>query len=134
MVGTMSLPRSCHKTNHRRVNTIPPNAAHWLRLCRTAGRVAPANYEKRMQRLRQKAKINYPQNSARHCFASYHIAFHCDAAQTAFMLGHRNPALLYRTYREFVPFEEAARFWGIVPDSILQQKAEEERKRRFIEK
>jgi site-specific recombinase XerD len=122
------------KTNHRRVNTIPPNAVHWLRLCCTDGSVAPANYEKRMQRLRQKAKINYPQNSARHCFASYHIAFNRDAAQTAFMLGHPNPALLYRTYRELVSFEEAERFWDILPDSVLRQLADQDRERRFLEK
>ena len=121
------------KTNHRRVNTIPQNVVRWLRLCSSKGPVAPANYEKRMQRLRKKAKINYPQNSARHCFASYHIAFHRDAAQTAFMLGHPNPALLYNTYRELVSFQEAEKFWNIVPDSALRENAQQDGERRSFE-
>jgi len=121
------------KTNHRRVNNIPSNAAHWLRLCRTDGYVAPQNYEKRMQRLRKKAKINYPQNSARHCFASYHIAFNRDAAQTAFMLGHPNPALLYNTYRELVSFQGAEKFWDIVPDSVLRENVQQDEERKSFE-
>jgi integrase len=99
------------KNRHRRVNTIPPNAVEWLKLCQSEGKVAPPNYTKRMQRLRKHANINYPQNAARHCFASYHIAYHRDAAQTAFLLGHPNAALLYNTYRELVTFEEAEKFW-----------------------
>jgi hypothetical protein len=120
--------------NHRRVNRIPPNAVHWLRLCRTEGSVALANYEKRMQRLRRKAKITYPQNSGRHCFSSYHVALNGDAAQTALMLGHPNPALLYRTYRELVTFEEAEKFWNIVPDYVSRHQAELEEQRRIFEK
>jgi integrase len=130
----VDIDEAAAKRNHRRVNTIPANALHWLNLCRADGNVAPANYQKRMQRLRERAKINYPQNSARHCFSSYHIACHRDAAQTAFMLGHPNPALLYRTYRELVTFEEAEKFWDIVPDSVLRQLADQDRERRFLEK
>jgi hypothetical protein len=54
-------------------------------------------------------------------FSSHHVAFHRDAAQTAFTLGHSNPALLYRSYRELVTFEEAENFWNIVPDSMLRE-------------
>jgi hypothetical protein len=120
------------KNGDRRVNTIPPNAVEWLNSCRAEGPGAPPNYTKRMQRLRKRANVNYPQNAARHCFASYHIAFHQDAAQTAFLLGHPNAALLYKTYRTLVSFEEAERFWGIVPDSVLCQRAELEREKRRL--
>jgi len=78
------------KNSRRRVNFIPANATHWLKACCSHGRIAPTNYEKRMQRLRKKAKVMYPQNCARHCFASYHIAFHEDGAKTA---SHLRPFL-----------------------------------------
>jgi integrase len=103
------------KNNQRRVNDIPTNAVHWLRECQSKGRVAPENFEKVMQRLRQKAKVPYKQNAARHSFASYHVALHDDAAKTAILLGHPNPSLLYKTYRECVSREEAVRFFDLFP-------------------
>jgi len=121
------------KNRHRRVNAIPHNALEWLSLCHAEGRVAPPNYTKRMQRLRKNANVNYPQNAARHCFASYHIASHRDAAQTAFLLGHPNAALLYNTYRTLVSAEEAEKYWNIVPDSVVRQRAELEQERRCLE-
>jgi integrase len=116
------------KKRLRRINRIPENAVHWLRLCASKGPMSPGNYEKRMQRLRNKAKIVYPQNAARHCFCSYHIALHQDGAKTAILLGHPNPSLLYSTYREVVTQEDAIRYFEIVPKSV-----EEERKRIMIE-
>jgi hypothetical protein len=71
-----------------------------------------------MQRLRRKAKIPYPQNAARHCFSSYHVALDEDGAKTAVLLGHSNPALLYSTYREVVTKEDAFRYFGIVPRAV----------------
>jgi hypothetical protein len=85
-----------------------------------------------MQRLRERANVNYPQNAARHCFANYHIAFHQDTAQTAFLLEHPNAVLLYKTYRTLVSFEEAEKFWDIVPDSVLCHRAELEREKRRL--
>jgi integrase len=121
------------KNNRRRVNVVPANATHWLRACYTDGAVAPDNYEKRMQRLRKKAKIAYPQNCARHCFASYHIAFHGDAAKTAAQLGHPNAVLLYNTYRQLVAEEAAREFWDIVPKFVTDQRiAEKEARKRRL--
>jgi site-specific recombinase XerD len=90
------------KNSRRRVNDIPVNAVYWLKECFSSGRVGPQNFEKCLQRLRAKAGINYRQNAARHSFASYHVAMHDDAAKTAVLLGHPNPALLYSIYRECV--------------------------------
>src|SRR5438874_4946097 len=41
-----------------------------------------------------------------------------DAAKTALMLGHRNPSLLYQTYREVVIPEDAARYFEILPKCV----------------
>ena len=120
------------KNNQRRVNDIPDNAVHWLRACRGRGTVAPDNFTKAMQRLRQKARIPYMQNAARHSFASYHVALHDDAAKTAVLLGHPNPTLLYNTYRECVAREEAIRFFDVVPKP-LREKRQAEKARREAE-
>jgi integrase/recombinase XerD len=111
------------KKRRRRINEIPENAVCWLKLCASTGKVAPNNYIKQMQRFRSKAGIAYPQNAARHCFASYHLQCFGDATKTAILLAHRNPSLLYQTYREVVATEDAARYFEILPKSV-----EEERK------
>jgi len=36
--------------------------------------------------------------------------------------------LLYKTYRELVSFEDSEKFWDIVPDSVLGQRDEMEKK------
>ena len=117
------------KNNQRRVNDIPDNALHWLRDCRGRGRVAPDNFTKAMQRLRQKAGVPYRQNAARHSFASYHVALHDDAAKTAVLLGHPNPTLLYNTYRECVAREQAVRFFDLVPKALREKRAAAKAKR-----
>ncbi len=106
------------KNGRRRINHLPANAVEWLNLCKSKGLVSPNNYTKRMQRLRKKAKISYPQNAARHSFASYHIAISDAADKTALMLGHQNPQLLYRTYREVVRLESARLYWKIIPKCV----------------
>ena len=119
---TVEIDIDAAKKNARRINRIPENALHWLRACQSAGNIAPENYEKRMQRLRKKVKVPYPQNAARHSFASYHVALHEDGLRTAFMLGHPSPTLLYSTYRELVTSEAAAKYWEIVPDFVIRER------------
>lgn len=118
------------KKGRRRANVIPDNACEWLRLCATKGRIAPANYVKRMHASRKAAGINYVQNAMRHSFASYHVAMFQDAPRTAFQLGHPNPTLLYSTYRELTTKAEAERFWSILPRSVVEsRRADDEKKR-----
>ena len=110
------------KTSRRRVNPIPDNAMEWLRLCKGTGSIAPPDYKQRMKRLRQRAKealkIPYPNNAARHCFCSYHIALNGNAIKTAMILGHTSPVRLYATYLEFVKAIDADAYWNIVPASV----------------
>ena len=119
------------KKGRRRIPEIPENAC-WLRLCVSSGRVAPDNYTKRMQRLRRRAGVQYPQNAARHCFASYHLECFGDAAKTVLILGHRNPALLYATYREVVTPEDASSYFQILPKCV-QDERKTAAERRVIE-
>jgi integrase len=126
------------KVGPRRVNEIPKNAYEWLLLCKSKGRVAPHDYKQRMKRLRRRSGVVYPQNGMRHCFAGYHVAQHRDGALTAYMLGHRNPTLLYRTYLEMVTQESAQHYWDVVPDSVgverqRQRQLEDNRQREEAE-
>ncbi len=134
----VTLEIAAAKQGKRRVNPVPPNAWEWLNLCKATGSVAPANYSKRMQRLRKRAAIKYPQNAMRHCFSGYHLAAGGDAPKTAFLLGHPNPKLLYETYHELVSIGEAARYWNMVPKEVAagrevarlaQEKARDDRER-----
>jgi len=59
--------------------------------------------------------LSYHQNSARICFASYHIAAFEDPAKTSLLLGHQNSALLWNTYRALVTKAEAEKYWRIKP-------------------
>lgn len=104
------------KTGKTRFNPISQNALKWLRLLRGKGKITPANYEGRMRYLREKADAGFKQNSARICFASYHLARYEDAPKTAFLLGHDNPTLLYSTYRALVTKEAAIQYWKITPE------------------
>jgi hypothetical protein len=51
----------------------------------------------------------------RHSFASYHLAYHRDAARTALELGHKSTTLLFTNYRELVTKSDAIRYWAIKP-------------------
>lgn len=113
------------KNGHRRINHLSDNAMIWLKRCRSTGCLAPDNYTRAMQRLRRKANVDYRQNAARISFASYHLAAFEDAPKTAIMLGHPNPSLLYRTYRELETKEDAELYWNIVPKDVAVRQEEE---------
>jgi len=116
------------KKRRRRVNVISPNAVEWLKLCQSDGRIAPNNYNQQMKRLRRRAKIHYVQNAMRHCFSAYHLAACGDANKTAFMLGHTNAQLLYQTYYASVNPDDVARYWDIIPDSVIAERKAENQK------
>jgi integrase len=119
------------KKRKRRINEISANALEWLKLCQTTGAIAPKNYVNRMRAVRQAAKVKYSQNAMRHSFASYHVAMHEEAAKTAFMLGHPDANLLYNTYRDLVSKEDAAKYWDILPASIVRAREEQRLKERM---
>ncbi len=119
------------KANHRRVNPIPKNALEWLKLVRGTGKLTPSNHAGRMRYIRKASKAGCKQNSARIGFASHHVAMYEDAAKTSLLLGHKNPSLLWETYRALVSKEEAKRYWRVTPNydgkgEIGEQPSEEE--------
>ena len=139
-IVVVDYPKIAHQ---RRINPLPANAVEWLKRCNNKGKakgiVAPDDYSQRMARLRRRfykhiletnidlkkhceplidiEAMQYRQNSARICFASYHVAYHEDAGKTSMLLGHQTSStLLYTTYRALVTKEQSKQYWKIRPD------------------
>lgn len=119
----ISLAGAITKKGKRRTNPISDNALMWLRNCYDlgkfkVGRIAPNDYQQRMRRIRRRAGLtaeDYLQNAMRHSFCSYHLERFKTAAETAWMLGHPNPVLLYNTYNGMVSATAAKEYWRIYP-------------------
>src|SRR4029078_7884547 len=105
------------KSARRRIVPMQPNLSAWLRpYSRKTGRVVPARYRGKIERVRKAAGLTgWPNNGLRHSFASYRLAAIHDAPRVASELGHTSPVMLYNTYREVVRPDEADKYWKIAP-------------------
>lgn len=104
------------KTRQRRYTTIVPNLRAWLDWTSPKGALLPPGHRRRFRAVRLAAGIDpWPTNAGRHSFGSYHLALHGDSASTSHEMGHRNPDILWRHYRELVSREEAEAYFSIVP-------------------
>ncbi|MSU73016.1 MAG: hypothetical protein EXS43_11860 [Opitutus sp.] len=105
------------KSAQRRLVVISKNLLAWLApYSRKEGLVAdPERVRVARAKICEAAKIVWPANVLRHSFASYHLAYHQNAAATAAELGHASPAMLYKHYRELVKPDAAAQWWSISP-------------------
>ena len=116
------------KTRQRRLVKISDNLASWLTPYRAnSGKIVAGRFRERLadtlimaraelaQSGKQTALSRWPKNGMRHSFASYHLAYHQNAALAALELGHADTAMLFAHYRNLVRPKEAARYWQIVP-------------------
>ena len=105
------------KSAQRRLVVISKNLLVWLApYSRKEGPVAdPERVRVARDKTCEAAKIVWPANVLRHSFASYHLAYHQNAAATAAELGHTSPAMLYQHYRELVKPDAAAQWWNVSP-------------------
>ena len=115
--GHIEIKGAKAKSARRRIISIQPNLAAWLRPYRGMnGRIVPEGARKKLDRVRKAAHLaRWPNNGLRHSFASYRLAAIHDAPRVAVELGHTSPQMLYSAYRELVLPEEAERYWKIVP-------------------
>ena len=117
--GLIEVAARKSKTAQRRLVTISPNLRAWLAPFDGArGTVAPqaGTYRRQLDRARRAAGIEpWPRNALRHSFASYHLAFHRSAAETALQLGHSESRTLFAHYRELVKPEDAKAYWQTFP-------------------
>jgi len=61
-----------------------------------------------------------PKNCLRHSFVSYHVALHRNPGHTALLVSHKNQNILYEHYLGVATKADAARYFEIVPDSVIE--------------
>lgn len=119
--GFIEITAEKAKSSQRRLVEITPNLRAWLEPhARQSGpvRLTQMRHKDRFEIARKAAGVSWPSNACRHSYASYHLALHQDAAKTALQLGHTNTAVLFQHYRELATPEDAAAYFGIVPENI----------------
>lgn len=130
------------KSGIDKVVAVPENAKHWLELCEahwdnagikkacTNESFAADDHTQRMKKLRSKftkeTGIELPQNTARHSFASHHLAMCGDAKLTAERLGHKSdPSTLNQWYRAGMKPSYAEKYFDIFPEAEEKCRKEE---------
>jgi integrase len=115
--GHIEVKAAKAKSAKRRIVPLQRNLAAWLApYGAMEGPIVPKGARRKCERVRKAAKLmRWPNNGARHSFASYRLAAIHDAPRVAAELGHTSPQMLYSTYRELVLPEEAERYWNIEP-------------------
>jgi integrase len=118
----ISLPGHKHKSGKRHyVDGFPPNLWEWLTAAQDGAlsftKLSTYNMHKGQAFLR--ANVANPGNVLRHSFCTFHLAAFKDAAKTAVLLTHRNPAMLYQHYKGRGVTESAGlAYFSITPASV----------------
>ena len=99
---------------------LAPNALRWLTAYRKmSGPVSGGMYVARAyrERLKELAGVDkWPNDVARHTFATAHYTQFGDAAQTLSQMGHfEGPQTFVRHYKGMMTNKDAAAFWAIEP-------------------
>jgi integrase len=118
--GFVTVAAHKSKTARRRLIPIAQNLAKWLRpYTQMSGPVYSTktrNYHADIEALRSSIGLAaWPNNGLRHSFASYHLAFHQDAAALMLQMGHTTTREIFEAYRELVRPDEAQEYWNIRP-------------------
>jgi integrase len=105
------------KTATRRLIEIQPNLLAWLLPYRQrSGLVCSSKLTETLEADRKRAGlVPWPPNACRHSFATYHLAHFRDLKGLMLELGHTNPDVTFRHYRELATPAESGKFWRIVP-------------------
>jgi integrase len=111
----VEVTASKSKTRRRRLVTIQPNLASWLKL---GGELPLRDFNNRYRwftaALKAEKQIEWPHNVTRHSFVSYHLAQFQSAGKTALEAGHTEQ-MIFAHYREVVTAQSAAEYWQIFP-------------------
>ena len=141
---TITVYDDDEKSNVSKINPIPINAQHWIELIEDKTKnlnfednIAADGWRQRKKRLWSKFKkeksIKLPQNTARHTWASMHLALYGNSNLTALRMGHKsNPKTLMGTYATTMKSSEAVRYFGIVPSSVDSEELKERQDKREL--
>lgn len=127
--GRIEVDAKISKGAAHRFVPIPPALAAWLELVRKdSGPVQPSRAALKLREFRRKLAsataerpaVTWKQNGMRHSFGSYAMAREEDAGKVAAWMGHTNPQMLFRHYRERVERDEAEEWFSVFPGSAPQ--------------
>jgi Phage integrase family len=118
--GFVEIAAEQAKGARRRLVEMSANLKAWLVADDArSGKLWPwshKEYYRRLEAARIKAGISkWPSNALRHSYASYHLAYHQNAAALALQMGHTSQAMIFSNYREVVTRQDAERYWAIKP-------------------
>ena len=110
--GHVQVAAEHAKGARRRLVDIPDNLKEWLRpYANLSGKLWPRSqmeFYRDLDAARVSAGITeWPSNALRHSFASYHLAYHQNAAALALQMGHTSQTMIFSNYREVVTREDA---------------------------
>jgi integrase len=109
--GIVTVRGQASKLRARRICTLQPSAAHWLRLALDNGGVLPLS-QSVYDKARRASLKAIPANSLRHSFCSYHLAHFKNIGLTAEEAGN-SPEMIAKHYKELVRPKAAAKFWQV---------------------
>ncbi len=125
--GKIDLPAEITKTKRRKLVTIQPVLATWLRKYFPACRgpvMQKKNFSNRFKafkrHLRHEFGLPWKHNALRHSFASYLLEHTQNPGHVAMELGHRGEVgVLWDHYAERVSKEDATNYWTLMPEAII---------------
>ena len=115
----IDLPAKIAKDHQRRIIPMEPNLIEWLMAYRPAsgqGKII-INHEWKFRAFTKAANFSpWPKDCLRHSYGSYHLAKFQHAGQTAEFMGHANPDMLYKHYRDVIKEQgDIDAFWELAP-------------------
>lgn len=118
--GFIHITPDIAKTEQVRNIEIEPNLQAWLDKYRLPSGmpIIPRNWKRKSQAARHASGTVGRQDTARHSYATYHLAQHKDKIALEANLGHSaGSAMLMRHYRAASTPEEAQAYWSIYPEN-----------------
>lgn len=117
--GFIHLTPDVTKTAQVRNVEVEPNLAAWLASCGhhdSDERICPTNWDRKNRKTRRSAELANRQDTARHSYATYHLAKYHDRTALEENMGHSaGSAMLMRHYRAAATPAQAEEYWGILP-------------------
>lgn len=117
--GFVHIAPGVAKTRQVRNIEIVPTLAAWLRVAGPHAPeqlVCPPNWKRKSQAVRAAAGLADRQDTARHSYASYHLALFQSVDALKANLGHsRNSDTLFAHYRAAATPAQAKEYWAILP-------------------
>lgn len=118
--GHVQVAAEHAKGARRRLVDISENLKEWLKpYANRSGKLwsrSHMEFYRDLDAARVSAGISeWPSNALRHSFASYHLAYHQNAAALALQMGHTSQTMIFSNYREVVTRHQAERYWSIQP-------------------